>query len=78
MTYVEGHDPYDLEEKNLYWKLEDNGDISVTCESFDQCMVIMKADILDSDKTKIIDNEYTISVVYLTKKEFENLPDGNW
>ena len=63
-------------EKKLYYRLEDNADLSVTCSELKECFDIIEtqlSDMTDNDKKY---TEYTIGPVFLTDKEFDDL--GQW
>ena len=65
-----------MEEKELYYKLEDNGDMSCVCTSMREVADVMEGDILDiepSEREKVF---YTITPVYMTESEFEALGDS--
>jgi len=62
-------------EKKLYYKLEDNGDLSCTCESIKICTDIMEGDILDVHPNERGDVIYTITPIYLTEEEYNSLPE---
>lgn len=63
------------EEKELYWKLEDNGDMSCYCQTLEQATDIMSTDILDVAPHEREEVFYTLTPVYMTQTEYEALPD---
>jgi len=63
-------------EKKLYYELEDNSDLCVTCSELKECFDIIEthlSDMSDNDKKY---TEYSIRPKFLTDKEFEEL--GEW
>lgn len=62
-------------EKKLYYTI-DNGDTSITCH-LDACFEMIKAES-DSVKKEGDEEDYqwTITPVWMTDEEFENLPDA--
>jgi len=62
--------------KKIYYKLESNGDLSVTCHSLQNCNDIMESDVDDMRHEDIEGTVYTITPMYLTDKEYKAL--GEW
>lgn len=63
-------------EKKLYWQIEDNGDLSCTCSSPEECLMILEGEFNSLNDDEKEEAQYTITPVYLTEKEFENLPEA--
>ena len=63
-------------EKKLYWLIEDNGDLSNTCESPESCVEVLKASFDDMEKVEQEATEYSITPIWYTDKEYENLPEA--
>lgn len=59
-----------MENKQLYWQLEDNAELSVTLHDLKMCMQIIS---VNQAETKLEEDEelfYTITPVYLTEQEY--------
>ena len=64
------------EEKELFWLVTDNGDMSFHCRYLSEAADILELDILDvspGDREEVF---YTLTPVYMTESEFESLPDS--
>lgn len=62
--------------KKLYWLIEDNGDLSNTCESPEVCTQVLKASFDDLEKDEQEETQYTITPVWYTDEEYANLPEA--
>jgi hypothetical protein len=61
-------------EKNLYYELTDNVDISVTA-TIEDCMKIIDGNVMDNaEMWNHI--EFTLKPVYLSDEEYKNLPES--
>lgn len=61
------------QDKQLYWKTESNGDLSVSASSIDQACEVIKADfedLSDDEKTEV---EYVIKPVWYSDEEINKL-----
>lgn len=60
-------------DKDLYYQIEDNGDIETTVLTIEDCFEIMKAEL----EAAAPDNEqqFLITPIWLTKDEFQALPE---
>lgn len=63
-------------DKKLYWLIESNGDLSVTCNNLQQCQELLKEDFDSLDVTEQMESQYTITPMWYTDEEKENLPDA--
>lgn len=63
------------EAKKLYWLIEDNGDLSNTCESPKVCAELIISSFDDLEKDEQEETQYTVTPVWLTNKEYEDLPE---
>lgn len=59
-------------EKKLYFTLSDNGEISGITMTLDGCMEWIKND----EHTEGDNVEYTITPVWMTEEEFNNMPEA--
>ena len=60
-------------EKELYWLVESNGDLSNTVQTLEHVKDLIEGDF-DNEEQKQ-DVQYTITPKYLTQKEYEALPE---
>lgn len=60
-------------EKKLYFKLSDSYDASGIVMKLSGCMEWIENDELSEQNT----NEYTLTPIWLTDDEFDNLPEAN-
>lgn len=66
-------------EKQLYWRVESNGDLSVTMEDIAQAKEIIEGDFENESKGgkyEIDDLQYTVTPIMLTQEEYEALPEA--
>lgn len=63
-------------DKKLYWLVESNGDLSVTCTA-DAIKDLIEGDLENTPSDEREDVEYTITPVWLTDEEYENLPEAD-
>ena len=63
-------------EKKLYWLLESNGDLSVTCPS-DAIKDTIEGDIENTPEDEREEVQYTITPVWYTDEEYSNLPEAD-
>jgi hypothetical protein len=63
-------------EKKLYYII-DNGDSRYTME-LDGCMEVIKGEMESYNEEKTLEDEptYTITPIWMTEDEFENLPEA--
>lgn len=64
-------------EKKLYFKLSDGVDASNIVMELSGCMEWIKGDVDGIIQSDSEDYEYTLVPVWLTDKEFNNLPEAN-
>lgn len=62
-------------EKDLYFRLEDNADMDITLQSMRQVYEAIELDIADIEPAERENVFYTITPVYMTYEEFNNLSD---
>ncbi len=65
-------------EKQLYWLIESNGDLSMMIKDIATAQVIIEGDFANESEDglfEIEDLQYTITPKMLTQEEFENLPE---
>lgn len=62
-------------EKKLYWLLEDNGDLSVYCESPEECTMLIVGEFESLERSEQEEIQYTITPVWMTQAEYDNLPE---
>jgi len=62
--------------KKIYWQIDDNGDLSNTCESPEVCIQVLNASFDDMEKEEQEETYYTITPVWYTDKEYKNLPEA--
>lgn len=62
-------------EKKLYWLLEDNGDLSVYCESVEELTMLMEGEFESLERNEQEETQYTITPVWMTQQEYDNLPE---
>lgn len=63
-------------EKKLYWLIENNYDLSITCDNTTTCLELLKVDFETMNDTVQKEIQYTITPVWYTKKEYEKLPEA--
>ena len=63
-------------EKKQYWLVESNGDLSITCTDLETVKDLIEADFEDFDLEDQDGLEYTITPVWYTDEEYENLPEA--
>jgi len=61
------------EEKQLYWLVESNGDLSYMTKLLSDCMELIKDDIEGIEDADVEEYQYTITPKMLTQKEYEQL-----
>jgi len=62
-------------EKQLYWLVESNGDLSVTCTNLGQAQSLMENDFDSLNEDEKEELQYTITAQWLTQEEYEALPE---
>jgi hypothetical protein len=62
-------------DKKLFWLLEDNGDTSVTLPDLKSAIDIIESH-LEVPQSELEQYQYTLTPVFMTDKEFENLPEA--
>lgn len=62
--------------KKLYWLLESNGDLSVTCPDFIAINNLIEGDMQDLTQEEKEETQYTITPVWYTDEEYSNLPEA--
>ncbi len=62
-------------EKKLYWKIQSNEDTNITFGDLESCKIIIEADIEGRPQDEVEQLEFTITPVYLTEEEYDNLPE---
>lgn len=66
-------------EKQLYWRIESNGDLSVTVEDISQAKVIIEGDFANESEDgqfEIDDLQYTVTPIMLTPEEYDSLAEA--
>lgn len=64
------------EEKEIYYKLSDNADLNgLYLASMREVSEHIEMDLGDIHLSDIENVQYTITPVYMTKEEFDNLPE---
>lgn len=64
-----------MNEKKLYWLIEDNADLSAVCETPEQCLILLENDFDSLNEDEKPDVQYTITPEYYTEQEFNNLKE---
>jgi len=66
-----------MNDKKIYWLLEDNADLSITCENLETCTDLIQNEIdnLDGD-TQVGDVQFTLTPKFMTEEEYNNLPEA--
>lgn len=64
-------------EKKLYYNIQNNADLSMTVKDVNCLKNIMDGDFHDLTQEQIEEYEYTITPVFMTDKEFRNLPEAD-
>ncbi len=65
-------------EKKLYYEVSDLGYIGQTVEDLESAMALIDADIVyQMEDEKEPELQYTITPVWMTEEEFNNLPEFN-
>lgn len=62
-------------EKKMYWRIESNEDTSVTVVDLPTCQTIIEADIDGRPQNELEELQFTITPIFLTDEEYENLPE---
>jgi hypothetical protein len=65
-----------MENKQLYWEINSNEDLCVTCSSTDECMALLQSDFESFNESEREGLEYTITPIWLTQAEYEGLPEA--
>jgi hypothetical protein len=65
-------------EKELYYKLEDNGDLSCVCQTLTEASNIMDGYLGDWDPSEVEKVFFTITPIYMTEDEFNALGDAQF
>lgn len=63
-------------EKKIYFQVDSNEDLSVTCNNSEQAFEMIRCD-LENVGNNLEGLEYTIKPIYLTDEEYANLPEAN-
>lgn len=63
-------------QRELYWLIESNGDLSATCAKLKSCYELMKTDVADLEKEDLKEIQYSITTVWYTHEEYLKLPDA--
>lgn len=61
--------------KKLYWLLESNADLSVTCASPKAVIDMLESDFDNLSKQEQRETQYTTTPVWYTDKEYAELPE---
>lgn len=64
-------------DKKLYYQLSDGFDVSNITMDLDGCMEWIKNDMAEKKETDADEIEYTITPIWLTDAEYENLPEAD-
>lgn len=64
-------------DKKLYYQLSDNADVSNITMELDGCMEWIKNDMAEKTELEADEVEYTLTPVWLTDDEFENLTEAD-
>lgn len=67
-----------MQEKELYYRLEDNGDMSCVCETIHEATLIIEGYTLDWEPDKVEEIFFTITPVYMTETEYNALGDAQF
>jgi hypothetical protein len=62
--------------KKLYYQLSDNADVSKIVMELSDCMTWIEEDMNGVSEGED-EREFTITPIWLTDEEFENLPEAN-
>ena len=62
-----------MSDKKLYWLIESNGDLSAVCDSPESCLLLLESDFDGSHDDDKAECQYTITPVYYTDEEYEQL-----
>lgn len=66
-----------MEGKKLYYLLESNGDLSITCPNdFEVIKTLIESDMEGFTKEEQSECYYTITPVFYTDEEYSNLPEA--
>lgn len=65
-------------EKKLYYQLSDTHDVSMIVMDLSGCMEWIKSDMDGVSEEDSKEFEYTLTPIFLTDEEFENLPEANF
>ena len=60
-------------EKQLYWLVESNGDLSVTVKDITEAKDVIEGDFANESEDSIDDLQYTLTPTMLTQAEYEAL-----
>lgn len=63
-------------ERKLYWLIQSNGDLSITCGDLQTCMDLIKSDYDSLDYDDQPDADYSITPVFYTEEEYSKLPEA--
>lgn len=64
-------------EKNVYWLVSSNYDLSNHVPDFHAALELIHGDFLSQDEEGKIEVEYTIKPVWMTEDEYEQLPEAD-
>lgn len=62
--------------KKLFYQLSDGMDVSKIVMDLSDCMEWIKTDMEGKTEEETEDYEYTITPIWMTEDEFENLPEA--
>ena len=66
-----------MSDKKLYFQFSDNADVSKVVMELSGVTTWIEEDLKGVPPEDISEFEYTITPIYLTKEEFENLPEAD-
>lgn len=61
--------------KQLYYQLSDNADVSKIVLDLSGCMAWIESDLEGLSEKDMEDYQYTITPIWLTEEEYNNLPE---
>lgn len=64
-------------QKKLYWLVESNADLSVTCKELPTCTDLIKEDFEETEAEEKEQAEYTITPVWYTDEEYQELGEAD-
>lgn len=60
-------------EKKLYWLVESNADLSITCNNLETCKELITHDFNELDRQEQEESQYTITPTFMTEEEYFKL-----